>query len=187
MVEDEQCRNCSVSFCLLDIMMVRYKVITEEVRKKVWVLERKVRVSIHARVEEPGPSGFRTWTTGQSQEIYFLLHYPVTHTQSHAHTCEEELKYHLNEITLAIITCDISGIFWSILSPVISSHPILFCLFVLERLNVLHLFTMVFGVQPEASICLGCIRCFLLSAMGLLNHLCLELGENTINYSDAWY
>lgn len=61
----ERLECCSVWSCLLDTMMVQYKMITE-VRKKNLGSGEETRVSVCASVEEHYQSGFQTLTTGQS-------------------------------------------------------------------------------------------------------------------------
>lgn len=63
--ERSECCSCSVLFCLLDTMMVQYKMITE-VRKKNLGSGEETQVSVCTKVEKHCPSGFQALTTDQS-------------------------------------------------------------------------------------------------------------------------
>ena len=67
-----QCCSCSVWSCLLDTMIVQYKMITE-VRKKNLGSGEETRVSVCARVEEHCRSGFQTLTTDKAKKYVFYF------------------------------------------------------------------------------------------------------------------
>ena len=67
-----QCCSCSVWSCLLDTMIVQYKMITE-VRKKNLGSGEETRVSVCARVEEHCRSGFQTLTTDKTKKYVFYF------------------------------------------------------------------------------------------------------------------
>ena len=68
-----QCCSCSVWSCLLDTMIVQYKIDHRSKKKKNLGSGEETRVSVCARVEEHCRSGFQTLTTDKAKNIFFIL------------------------------------------------------------------------------------------------------------------
>ena len=108
--ERSECCSCSVWFCLLDTMMVQYKMITEVRKKKSGFWRGNSSISMY-KSRKALPKWLSSFNhRPKLRSICFIL-FSNTHS-----------RYSFNKMTLATVTCGIIRTFSNPLYPM-SFHP----------------------------------------------------------------